>query len=101
MLARFYHLDLTYDAPQYIGKTPVFLVMADNEGGKQANYHGTTILTQILRGMWPGFADKLDAAGIFKVVPVRINDIDFLAEMVAKYDRGNYKNSRIFSMNCF
>jgi len=91
MLARFYRLDSTYDAPKYDGKTPVFLVMADNQGGKQANYHGTTILTQVLRGMWPGFAEKLEAAGLFKVVPVKINDIDFFSKTVAEYDQGQYK----------
>ena len=96
MLARFYHLDSTYDTPKYAEKTPVFLVMADNEGGKQANYHGTTVLTQILRGMWPGFAEKLETAGIFKVVPVKINDINFFAETIAKYDKNEYKVAGFF-----
>ena len=96
MLARFYRLDSTYDAPKYDGKTPVFLVMADNDGGKQANYHGTTILTQVLRGMWPGFAEKLEAAEIFKVVPVKINDIDFFAKTVAEYEQGKYKVAGFF-----
>ena len=48
MLARFYKLDKTFDAPEYQGKIPVFVVMADNQGGKQANYHGTTILAQMI-----------------------------------------------------
>ena len=96
MLARFYRLDSTYDVPKYDGKTPVFLVMADNDGGKQANYHGTTVLTQILRGMWPGFAEKLEAAGLFKVVPVKINDIDFFVDTVKKYDTGKYKIAGFF-----
>ena len=96
MLARFYCLDSTYDAPKYAGKIPVFLVMADNEGGKQANYHGTTVLTQMLRGMWPGFAEKLEAAGLFKVVPVKINDIDFFTKTIAEYDQGEYKVAGFF-----
>lgn len=96
MLARFYRLDSTYDTPEYAGKTPVFLVMADNQGGKQANYHGTTILTQMLRGMWPGFYEKLEAAGLFKVVPVTINDIDFFTDTVKKYDTGKYKIAGFF-----
>ena len=96
MLARFYCLDSTYDKPRYAEKTPVFLVMADNEGGKQANYHGTTILTQMLRGMWPGFAEKLEAAGLFKVVPVAINDTDFFTKTVKKYDQGTYKIAGFF-----
>ncbi len=96
MLARFYLLDSTYEVPKYNGKTPVFLVMADNQGGKQANYHGTTILTQMLRGMWPEFYDKLEDAGIFKVVPVKINDIDFFAETLEKYDKNEYKVAGFF-----
>jgi acetylornithine/succinyldiaminopimelate/putrescine aminotransferase len=96
MLARFYCLDSTYELPKYAGKIPVFLVMADNDGGKQANYHGTTVLTQILRGMWPGFAEKLEAAGCFKVVPVKINDIDFFTEVVNQYDQGEYKVAGFF-----
>lgn len=96
MLARFYRLDSTYELPKYSGKTPVFLVMADNDGGKQANYHGTTILTQFLRGMWPGFAEKLEAAGCFKVVPVKINDIDLFSDVVAQYDQGEYKIAGFF-----
>jgi len=96
MLARFHRLDSTYNTPKYSGKTPVFLVMADNQGGKQANYHGTTVLTQILRGMWPGFYEKLEAAGLFKVVPVKINNIDFFADTVKKYDTGKYKIAGFF-----
>lgn len=96
MLARFYRLDSTYKAPKYAEKTPVFLVMADNNGGKQANYHGTTVLTQILRGMWPEFYEKLEAAGLFKVVPVKINDIDFFTDTVKKYETGKYKIAGFF-----
>jgi acetylornithine/succinyldiaminopimelate/putrescine aminotransferase len=96
MLARFYCLDFTFDAPEYSGRTPVFLVMADNDGGKQANYHGTTVLTQVLRGMWPGFYEKLKEADIFRVEPVRINDIDHFNQLVAEYDQGKYKIAGFF-----
>ena len=46
MLARFYRLDQTYAPPKYGGKIPVFVVMGDNEGGKDANYLGTTRITR-------------------------------------------------------
>jgi len=96
MLARFYRLDRTCATPEYAGKIPVFLVMADNCGGKQANYHGTTILAQAMRGMWPEFAEKLEFAGAFKVRAVRINDIDHFAQTVAEYDKGQHKVAGFF-----
>ena len=96
MLARFYRLDNTFDAPKYSDKVPVFLVMADNDGGRQANYHGTTVLTQILRGMWPGMYDKLESADIFEVVAVRINDIDHFNQVLDEYDCGKYKIAGFF-----
>ncbi len=96
MLARFYRLDRTYSEPQYAGIIPVFLVMADNNGGKEANYHGTTVLTQVLRGMWPDFADTLEKTDIFRVEPVRINDAEHFAEVVGRYDSGEYKIAGFF-----
>ena len=96
MLARFYRLDATFESPKYSGKVPVFLVMADNDGGKQANYHGTTVLTQVLRGMWPGMYEKLENADIFKVVPVKINDIDRFNQILDEYDCGKYKVAGFF-----
>jgi len=96
MMARFYRLDSTYDSPKYSDKIPVFLVMADNEGGKKANYHGTTMITQMLRGMWPGLAEKLEAAECFKICPVKINDVEFFTETLTKYDQGKYKVAGFF-----
>lgn len=96
MLARFYRLDSTYNAPVYQGRTPVFLVMADNQGGKQANYHGTTVLAQVLRGMWPEFAEKLEDDMLYVVKPVNINDIDNFRDLVARYDSGKYKVAGFF-----
>ena len=53
MLARFYRLDRTMQKPEYEGRVPVFLVMGDFDGGRTANYHGTTVLTQAFRDLWP------------------------------------------------
>lgn len=91
MLARFYRLADDCDRTKYKGKVPVFLVMADNNGGRQANYHGTTIITQLMRGLWPGLLDKMETGDVLKVCSVRINDIDHFKSMVAKYDSGKYK----------
>ena len=91
MLMRFYKLDKTFAAPKYSGKIPVFLVMSDNEGGREANYHGTTIIAQTLRGMWPEFYDK--CGEIYKVVSVKINDIDDFNKKLAEYNSGRYKTA--------
>lgn len=96
MLARFYKLDNTYEKPEYSGKIPVFLVMADNKGGKQANYHGTTILTQLLRGMWPGLAEKMEENKEYIIKSVRLNDINHFKKLVDEYDNGKYKVAGFF-----
>lgn len=93
MLARFYKLDATFDAPKYHGKIPVFFVMGDKNGGVEANYHGTTVLLQTFRGLWPEIREAGDNAELYKVVPVMINDIgDFRAKM-EKYNTGKFKTA--------
>ena len=93
MLARFYKLDNSRPEPVYSGKIPVFFVMGDLNGGLEANYHGTTVLAQTLRGMWPDFYDKETDSEIYKVVPVKINDIvDFRAKL-EEYNEGKYKTA--------
>jgi acetylornithine/succinyldiaminopimelate/putrescine aminotransferase len=96
MLSRFYRLDCLAVEPCYADKIPVFFVMADNDGGNQANYHGTTILTQVMRGMWPTLAAKLDAHNLYKVVPVKLNSNDDFDAKIAQYDNGQYKVAGIF-----
>ena len=91
MLARFYRLHPHSPAPPHAGKTPVFLVMADHRQGKEANYHGTTVMTQLLRGMWPEFCAILEQAGAFKCVAVGIDDTDSFARAVEQYDTGKFK----------
>ena len=93
MLARFYKLDPTFPAPKYEGKTPVFFIMGDVKGGVEANYHGTTIVAQTLRGLWPQIREKAADGELYKVVPVMINDLaDFEAKM-KEYNSGNYKTA--------
>lgn len=93
MLARFYRLSPELPEPKYSGKTPVFLVMADNSGEKTGNYHGTTILTQTFRGLWGSFCEMAERAGLYKVVPVGINNIADFNEKIKIYNSGNFKTA--------
>jgi acetylornithine/succinyldiaminopimelate/putrescine aminotransferase len=91
LLARFYAMEEGKDAPKYAGKVPVFLVTADNKGGPAANYHGTTVFAQMLRGLWKDMALNCSRNELFNVRPVRINDIDDFQEAVAEYNVGRYR----------
>jgi len=93
MLSRFYKLDESYAAPVYDGKIPVFLVMEDNKEGFGANYHGTTVIAQTFRGMWPTFYEKCEKNELYKVVSVKKNDIADFEEKIRKYNSGNYKTA--------
>lgn len=88
MLNRFYSADGGEAA--LAGRTPVFLVMADAVGGPAANYHGTTVAAQLLRGLWPELLRRLDAAGIVRVVPVPPNDSRAFLEALLRYNAGDY-----------
>jgi 4-aminobutyrate aminotransferase-like enzyme len=90
MLARFHPVS-GKETPLYAGKTPVFLVMADHRGGLEANYHGTTVATQMLRGLWPELRGGGEHAALFQVAPVKINDLDDFNRQVAHFDAGKYK----------
>jgi acetylornithine/succinyldiaminopimelate/putrescine aminotransferase len=91
MLSKFYKLDNTFAEPKYADRTPVFFVIADNEGGKQANYHGTTVIAQTMRDLWPGFYEKMSEAGIIKVCPVSINNFEDFKIKFEQYNKPPYK----------
>lgn len=93
MLSRFYKLDDSFDAPKYEGKIPVFFIMEDNKEGVTANYHGTTIFAQTLRGMWPTFYEKCKDNEIYKIVSVKKNDIADFAKKLEIYNSGKYKTA--------
>lgn len=93
MLARFYKLDNTYKDPKYHGKIPVFFVMGDKSGGIEGNYHGTTVIAQTFRGLWPEFRAAAEENELYKVVPVTINDIDAFEANMKKYNTGKYKTA--------
>lgn len=93
MLSRFYRLDSTYSAPEYDGKIPVFFVMEDNKEGLSANYHGTTVIAQTFRGMWPELYEKALRNHLYKVVSVKKNDIADFEEKIRRYNSGSYKTA--------
>lgn len=89
MLSRFDTLDGS--PAKYEGRIPVFLVMADNDGGVTAGYHGTTVLAQMLRGLWPSLAQKCRDA--FRVEAVAINDPSSFRAAIANWNRPPYKTA--------
>jgi acetylornithine/succinyldiaminopimelate/putrescine aminotransferase len=92
-LSRFYRLQENYSKPHYGGRIPVFLVIGDNGGGLQGNYHGTAIFTQFLRGMWHEYVRLAEKSGLFKVQQVNINDVaDFKAKLL-QYNRPPFKTA--------
>ena len=96
MLARFYKLDHSHPDPLYTGKTPVFLVVADNSGGREANYHGTTVLTQLLRGMWPEISAVLEENKTFNIQQVSINDMEDFIDKTDQFNSGEFKIAGFF-----
>lgn len=96
ILARFYRLEDTFEKPKYDSRVPVFLVMGDRAGGKTANYHGTTLFTQFMRGMWPELANHLEDNKTFVTKAVSINDIAHFTELIKVYDREPYKIAGFF-----
>jgi len=88
MLARFYRVQPDSPPPVYAGRKPVFVVMGDVDGGPSANYHGTTIITQIFRGMWP---DLLGKNGPVRVAPVRPDDLPGLERTFVRRDKAPEK----------
>ncbi|OHE70313.1 MAG: hypothetical protein A2Z99_19845 [Treponema sp. GWB1_62_6] len=91
MLARFYRLEAHSPAPKYEGRIPVFLVMGDGQGGRQANYHGTSITTQTFRGLWPELNSTVEASGAYRVRTVRINDLDDFSRVLAEEEKDGRK----------
>ena len=96
VLARFFRLEETSPEPPYHGRIPVLLVMGDYAGGRRANYHGTTILTQTMRDMWPGLSRALEASGALVVRPVRINDAADFERALLEGERQPYKVAGFF-----
>lgn len=96
ILARFYRIEPGFPEPKYSGRTPVLLVMGNDDGGFQANYHGTTILIQAARGMWPEFYAGIEKAKLLRVCPIRPNRIEDLEAAFKKWERGGHKIAGFF-----
>ena len=96
VLSRFYRFDRSSGEPVYHGRAPVVLVMADEEGGCQANYHGTSILCQAQRGLWPDLVGGLEESRFLRIRPVRINDIGHFERVLKEYDSGDQKVAGFF-----
>jgi len=94
ILARFYRIEAHSPAPKYAGRIPVLLVMGNDDGGFEANYHGTTILAQSMRGMWPEVYDG--TKNLFRVCPIRPNNIDDLEEAFKNWEGGGHKIAGFF-----
>ena len=93
MLARFYQYEEKSPHPVYADRIPVFLVIGDSENGLGANYHGTTLLTQYLRGFWPELAKRCEGAELFKICPVKLNDPEDFKEKIERYNQAPYKTA--------
>lgn len=91
MLARFYRVQPQDPPPPYTGRVPVLLVMGDQDGGLAGNYHGTTVTTQTLRGLWPGLAGKLAGADAYHIHALRPNQHADLAAAFERFERPPFK----------
>lgn len=95
-LARFYQAQADSRPPRYAGRTPVVLVLGDDDGGLEANYHGTTMLTQVMRGMWNGLRGALDAPAFWRVRAVKPNNLDSLEEAFRTCSQPPFKVAAFF-----
>lgn len=96
VLARFYRAQADSPEPKYEGRIPVLLVMADGDGDITAGYHGTTLLAQTMRGMWPAIRHAADKQGMYRIRAVRPNDLASLERAFREYDAGHQKIAGMF-----
>ncbi len=96
VLARFYRVQEEAPAPRYAGRTPVFFVIGNDDGGLHGNYHGTTVLTQTLRGMWPELTHSFEQSGLYLVRTVRPNSREDLERAFVEFERPPYKLAGFF-----
>jgi len=96
VLMRFYAAEAGGPKPEHEGKTPVILVVGDDSGSVSGNYHGTTTLTQVLRGMWPGLKERFESGRVFMVRAVRPNVVEDLEKAFSEYHRGDCRIAAFF-----
>jgi acetylornithine/succinyldiaminopimelate/putrescine aminotransferase len=96
VLTRFYQSQAGTPAPVYGGRIPVLVVLGNDQGELAGNYHGTTILAQTLRGMWPEMRARLEKSGCLLVKTLRPNSLADAREVFARFDRAPYKIAGFF-----
>lgn len=96
VLARFYRIQNESPCPKYQGRVPVILVIGNDKGGLHGNYHGTTLLTQAMRGMWPEMLEAMEKHDIFYVRAIRPNSVEDLVSVFQQYERSPYKIAGFF-----
>jgi len=96
LLARFYRPESISPKPKYEGRRPVFVVIGDKDGELQANYHGTTVLTQMMRGMWPGLLGRLEKDSALAVRCVRPNSLEDLERVLRHHETARDKVAGLF-----
>ena len=96
MLARFVRPQPDSPEPRYAGRVPVMVVIGDEDGGIQANYHGTTLVAQCMRGMWAEWLAGVDAQGVLRVRAVRPNNMEELEAVFRDHDSGDEKIAGFF-----
>ncbi len=96
VLGRFYKAQGDSPEPKYAGRVPVLVVLGDDEGGIQANYHGTTVVAQMMRGMWTELRARAERQELFLVRSVRPNAMEELERVFAEWDTGPYKIAGLF-----
>lgn len=96
VLARYHTHNGGKGQPPEAGRMPVILVMADDDGDLTANYHGTTVLTQVCRGLWPGWRRGLEGAGLMRVRAVRPNDVTDMARAIREENASGHRVAAFF-----
>ena len=96
VLARFYASQADQLRPRYAGRIPVLVVIGNDQDGLQANYHGTTVVAQMLRGMWAPWRELMEKRRLLVVRNVRPNAPDELRTLLKRYDRPPYKVAGFF-----
>ncbi len=91
MLARFYAPQPSARRPAYAGRIPMLLVVGNDQGELTANYHGTTIVAQLTRGLWPDLAARLRGRRALEVRAVRPNRFEDVRAAFERYDRPPWK----------
>jgi len=71
-------------------------VLGDDDGAPTGNYHGTTIATQVLRGLWPGLRTRLEDAGTLRVCAIRPNSLTDLESAFRQYEQPPFKIAAFF-----